>query len=143
MIGKSRWLLCALMFTGITYAGAQAVPSHDHSQEHSASASQNDDQASALLKIVRESTERFKDVTVAQREGYALQFGCVSGSDFGAMGLHFVNGNIVSSGVLDVRRPQIVIYEPTPDGHLRLIGADYLVFADAWNATHSSPPQLM
>jgi hypothetical protein len=29
----------------------------------------------ALVKIVRDSTERFKDVAVAEREGYKLQFG--------------------------------------------------------------------
>jgi len=36
-----------------------------------------------------------------------------------------------------------VIYEPKPNGRLKLIGADYLVLADAWNATHTEPPQLM
>jgi len=99
--------------------------------------------ASTLLKIVRDSTERFQDVAVAEAEGYALTFGCVSGPDAGAMGLHYINGALVSSGVIDATRPQIIIYEPMPDGSRRLIGADFLVFADAWNATHSGPPELM
>jgi hypothetical protein len=99
-------------------------------------------QSGALVKIVRESTERFKDVGVAQAEGYALQFGCVSGPDSGAMGLHYVNFPLVMDGELDPTRPEIVIYEPTPRGSVRLIGADFLVLADAWNATHSSPPEL-
>lgn len=98
---------------------------------------------SALLKIVRDSTERFKDVNVAKAEGYALQFGCVSGSDSGAMGLHYVNGDLVNSGVLDATRPQIVIYEAQPDGNLKLIGADYLLFAEPWDKTHKAPPELM
>lgn len=85
------------------------------------------DKAGALVKVVRESTERFQHVSVAEAEGYALQFGCVSGSDAGAMGLHFVNGALVNEGVLDATRPQIVIYEPLPNGTLRLIGADYLL----------------
>ena len=102
----------------------------------------------ALLNVVRDSTARFKDVSIAEAEGYALQFGCVSGPDSGAMGLHFVNLPLVastSSGAspLDARRPQIVIYEPASNGRLRLIGADYLVLAGPWNATHASPPQLM
>jgi hypothetical protein len=99
--------------------------------------------ANALVQIVRDATERFKDVSVAEGEGYALQFGCVSGPEQGAMGLHFVNGAILATGVLDPKRPQIVIYEPTEDGQLKLIGADFLVFADAWNAAHSAPPELM
>ncbi len=98
----------------------------------------------ALLKVVRDSTERFKDVSVAEAEGYALMFGCVSGSDFGAMGLHYVNGDLVNKGVIDATLPQIIIYEPTPSGRLRLIGADYLVLADAWDKGHpGEPPQLM
>src|SRR5262249_34848709 len=98
----------------------------------------------ALLKIVRESTERFKDVSVAEAEGYTLMFGCVSGSDFGAMGLHYVNGDPVNRGVIDAMCPQIVIYEPTPTGRPRLIGADYLVLADSWDKQHpGEPPQLM
>jgi hypothetical protein len=103
----------------------------------------SNNQASALIKTVRESTERFKDVAAAQRAGYGLQFGCVSGPDSGAMGMHFVNFPLVMDGILDATRPEIVIYEPQPDGRLRLIGADYLVLADAWNASHSGPPQLM
>jgi len=106
-------------------------------------AQEDQNQATALIKVVRESTERFQNVSEALAAGYYLQFGCVSGSDSGAMGMHFVNMPLVMDGVLDATRPEIVLYEPLPDGHLRLIGADYLVLADAWNATHTAPPQLM
>ena len=46
------------------------------------------------------------------------------------MGLHYVNGDLVSKGVLDATHPQIVIYEATPSGRLHLIGADYLLFQE-------------
>ena len=97
----------------------------------------------ALIKIVREATERFKDVSVAEAEGYALQFGCVSGPDAGAMGLHYINGSLVKKGVLDPTRPQIVLYEAMPSGALRLTGADFLVLKNAWDAKHAGPPELM
>jgi hypothetical protein len=58
------------------------------------------------------------------------------------MGLHFINGDLLNKGVIDPTRPTIVIYEPTENG-LKLIGADFLVFADAWNKKNSSPPELM
>ena len=109
--------------------------------QHDMTADQS--KAGALLKIVRDSTARFQDVAAAEAEGYALQFGCVSGPDSGAMGLHFVNGALVNSGIIDATHPQIVIYEPTASGRLRLIGADFLVLADSWNAKHSGPPELM
>ena len=60
----------------------------------------------------------------------------------GAMGLHYVNGSLLDD-VIDVAHPEIVLYEPLADGQVQLTGADYLVFADAWNSTHSEPPQLM
>jgi hypothetical protein len=36
-----------------------------------------------------------------------------------------------------------VIYEAAADGHLQLIGADYLLIAADWDKKHSSPPELM
>ena len=99
-------------------------------------------QAGSLLNTVREATERFKDVSVAEAEGYSLMFGCVSGPDSGAMGLHYVNLSLVGDNVLDPARPEIVIYEPLPNGRLKLIGADFLVFAEGWHATNQATPQL-
>jgi hypothetical protein len=127
------------VFAAIVFAPPALYAQHDHA--HEAAAQKAD--ASALVAVVRGATERFKDVAVAEAEGYTLQFGCVSGPDFGAMGMHFVNGPLVADGELDPTRPEIVIYEPQPNGKLRLIGADFLVLADAWNAKHAGPPELM
>ena len=126
---------------------SRALAQDDHS--HMAVAQQNEltpeqkSQHNALIKIVRENTERFQSVKEAENEGYVLQFGCVSGDSSGAMGLHYVNSYLVNQGIINARRPQIVIYEPMADGSLKLIGADYLVLADAWNAKHAGPPELM
>ena len=148
-IGRFATRLQYLMFglvvmtAGPSRAPAQSAHLHIQDTQQNQGNREQETQANALVKIVRDSTERFKDVVAAMAEGYALQFGCVAGSDSGAMGLHYVNGALVSSGILDATRPQIVINEPRPDGSLKLIGADYLVFADAWNKTHPAPPQLM
>ena len=96
-----------------------------------------------FVKLVRDTTERFRDVTIAEAEGYHLAFGCVSGPDVGAMGMHYVNMSLVGDGLLDAARPEIVIYEPRPNGRLRLIGADYLVLADDWHANNDAAPELM
>ena len=96
-----------------------------------------------LVEAVRESTRRFKDISQAKAAGYQLLFGCVSGPDDGAMGMHYVNLELVADGVLDPSRPEIVIYEPTRNGGRRLIGADFLVFADQWHETNTATPELM
>ena len=144
----SQYAACsviALVLMNVCPSPTMAQDGHSHTStpQQPAMTAEAQSNANTLLKVVRDSTERFKDVSVALAEGYALQFGCVTGSDSGAMGLHYVNATLLNSGVLDATRPQIVIYEPIPGGGLRLIGADYLVFADAWNATHAGPPQLM
>jgi hypothetical protein len=135
----------ALMSVWSPFALAQDSHSHTMPAQPELTAEQKSQQA-ALIKIVRESTERFKDVAEAEREGYALQFGCVSGPDQGAMGLHFINMELVGKGVIDPTKPQIILYEPTADGRLKLTGADFLVDAQQWDndKTHKpGPPELM
>jgi len=134
----AAFFIAAATVITITGAGVRA-----QGHEHGSGAALEQDRAGALIKVVREATERFQDVEVAKAEGYVLQFGCVSGSDSGAMGMHFVNGALVGDGELDPTRPEIVIYEPVGNGKLKLIGADFLVLADAWNAKHAAPPEMM
>ena len=140
------FVLGVVALIGLRPSGAAAQAAHAHSPAAAAaSAGQmppEQDKAGALVRIVRDATERFQDVEVAKAEGYALQFGCVSGSDSGAMGMHFVNGALVGDPEIDPTRPEIVIYEPQPNGRLKLIGADFLVLADTWNAKHAAPPEL-
>jgi hypothetical protein len=112
--------------------------SHEH--DHAAD---DPGRLNALVEVVRGATERFRDPAAAEQEGYHLMFGCVSGGEFGAMGLHFVNGALIGDDVLDPAQPEIVIYEPMSDGRLRLVGADFLVLKDVWDAAHPAPPQLM
>jgi hypothetical protein len=141
---RYRHLLISLVLLSISPVCVLAQDGHSHTatQQQEQTLEQKS-KASALIKIVRESTERFKNVSVAESEGYFLQFGCVSGPDSGAMGLHYVNGDLVNRGELDPTHPQIVIYEPTSNGGLRLTGADFLVLADAWDAKKQGPPELM
>jgi hypothetical protein len=135
--------MMALALAGACPAGALAQNGHSHAT--TPPPQQLTRAQGALLKMVRDNTERFKDVAVAEAEGYSLLFGCVSGPDSGAMGLHYVNLSLVAAGVVDATRPQIVIYEPMPDGHLQLIGADFLVIASDWDKAHpgQGAPQLM
>jgi hypothetical protein len=135
-IRRTIALAVSLLVTGILTATSFAQHQADRDSRH--------ERAGALIKTVREATERFKDVSVAEGEGYKLTFGCVTGPDAGAMGLHYVNMSLVGAGLLDPTRPQIVIYEPTANGKPRLTGADFLVLADTWDkAHHGAPPELM
>src|SRR5215468_6621310 len=76
-----------------------------------------------LVQLVRDATRQFLDVNSAGAAGYGPAFGCVSGPDHGAMGIHYVNGPLVIDGELDVEHPEALIYEP--DGNRRrLVGVE-------------------
>src|SRR3954468_6449128 len=84
-----------------------AVAQNDHAHASGAD-------ASALVKIVRENTERFKDVAAAEPEGYPLQFGSDRGPDAGEMGLRYMNFPLRADGTIARPKPEIVLYEPLP-----------------------------
>lgn len=148
----AKYSTIALALMGAGPLPALAQDSHSHMQTPQTNELTPDQKrrANALIKEVQDATSRFKNVKYAESQGYHLAFGCVSADSAGAMGLHYVNMDLIKTGDvhdsdLDVRYPQIVIYEPTADGQLRLIGADYLIYAEGWNNVHppGDPPQLM
>lgn len=98
--------------------------------------------ATGLVREVRLATRDFHDVTVAIAAGYTSAGSCVSGPEVGAMGVHYPNGALVGDGMLDPRRPEILIYEQR-GGRLRLLGVEYLVIAQQWDASNAAPPVLM
>ena len=138
-----QYFATALLVASVALGSATAQSTHTHKMLTNAQALTTSQ--GALLHVVREATAKYKDVSMAETDEYHLMFGCVTGPDSGAMGLHYVNMSLVVNGEVDATRPQIVIYEPEPNGHLRLIGADFLVLADQWDKAHpkEGPPQLM
>lgn len=97
--------------------------------------------APTLLETVRQVTEPYQDVEAAISAGYA-QMSCVSGPEFGAMGVHYIDVNLVGDGTLDAAKPEALTYEPTDDG-MMLLGVEYIVIAEAWHAANEAPPVLM
>jgi hypothetical protein len=101
---------------------------------------------SALVRAVQDATAKFKNVTSVNGpgNGYELMFGCVSGGEFGAMGLHYVNMGLVGDGDINVNEPEIILFEPRPNGRIRITGVDFLVPVAAWEEKHKGegPPIL-
>lgn len=74
----------------------------------------------------------YEDVNKAMAAGYEKFGGCMS-SPQGAQGVHFTNGRLIGNATLDALKPQILMYEPRPDGSMKLVGVEYLVFQKAWH----------
>ena len=83
--------------------------------------------SSPLVERVRAANDRFKDVSVAVAEGYA-PIPCASGLQGGTMGIHYVNGTFLKDGVIDIAKPEAVMYEPQADGKLALVAVEYIGF---------------
>lgn len=103
------------------------------------------------LDAIRAATVKYKDLAVAEAEGYVLPMDmCVTSADeglprqLGGMGLHYVRPDLLGitgmeprvNGVgthTDFLRPSVLIYEPQPDGSQELVAIENLVWADAWH----------
>ena len=93
-----------------------------------------------LVQIVRNATKQYvNNVRAATNAGYSPVLGCVSGSDHGAMGIHYVNSSLVN-GPIDPRQPQALIYEPSSHGQHQLVGVEYIILAGA--LPPNSAPQV-
>ena len=96
---------------------------------------------SKLVRMVREATKQYLDVNNATSDEYAPLFGCVSGSDHGAMGIHYVKKSLLN-GTIDVNHPQALIYEPSANGQMKLVGVEYIADQATWLKSNSGPPVL-
>jgi hypothetical protein len=91
---------------------------------------------SPLVEKVRAATERFRNINAATAAGFVQATPCVSGPDFGAMGVHFVLPSRVNGAVLSADQPEALIYEPQPGGAFRLVGVEFIILANLWAAQH-------
>ena len=94
---------------------------------------------SPLVEKVRLATAHFLDVNVAKAEHWVQATPCVSGPMAGAMGVHFLLPSRLDA-VLKADEPEALIYEPMPNGALRLVGVEFIVLAGDWKAAHPEGP---
>jgi hypothetical protein len=95
------------------------------------------------LNALRAALAPFEHVDAALDAGFEPFGHCMSGPQ-GAQGIHFTHGERIGDPTLDPLRPEVLMYEPRPDGSLRLIGTEYLVFQQAWHdAGNVAPPILL
>lgn len=105
--------------------------------------------AGSELAAVRRATVQFHDVDAAVGAGYgefrdAAGIACIDNPGTGTMGIHYVSSR-VGDAVLEPAAPEALVYEPEPNGRLRLVALEYIVFKDVWEGEHgpgAAPPRL-
>ena len=93
-------------------------------------------ESTPLIDKVRSATARYVEINAAFADGFVTATPCVSGPDTGAMGVHLVLPARISGGVLNATQPEALIYEPMPNGAMRLVGVEFIVLESVWSASN-------
>jgi hypothetical protein len=89
---------------------------------------------SPLVEKVRDATAKYLDINRALADKYVAATPCVSGPNYGAMGVHFVRLDLLQDdGAVNAETPEALIYEPTADGRMRLVGVEFISLASNWS----------
>ena len=103
----------------------------------------------ADLSTARAGTARFHQLEEADAAGYTVLvrdlagITCITSPGVGVMGIHYANGLALGDAVLDPAKPEALVYQPLPNGKLRLVAAEYIVFQGAWlTAGNTTGPTL-
>lgn len=106
----------------------------------------------ADLGNVRAATAKFHRVEVAEAAGHQLGWknpnipitGCIAHPTDGAMGYHWFNHDAIEDITLDPLRPEGLVYEPLPNGELKLVAVEWVVPVEAWHAAgNEGPPSVL
>ena len=103
--------------------------------------------APAWLDHLRDATRPYTTLKAAKADGYgkfkdADGIACIDMPGEGGMGVHFVNGDLVGDAEVVGTTPELLVYDPTPEG-MKLVALEYVVFKKAWKAEHpTGRPQL-
>ena len=101
------------------------------------------------LSDVRGATAAYRNSDRATEPGSG--FGLLTDKDdiacidnpAGGMGIHYVNGSRVGDPTENADAPEVLVYEPEPNGRLRLVAVEYVVLKSAWEgAGNTEPPSL-
>lgn len=121
----------------VTPAGSSAAHAPGHTGGHGATPAG----LARQLVPLRQATAAFHDFDRAAAAGYATAITpCWEHRTRGAMGYHYADTTLID-GTVSLLEPEVLMYEPQPGGHLRLVGMEYIVPIDAWEGV--SPPTLL
>lgn len=135
-INRKIWtsVLCLLVVLVVATAGG-AAHEEEHETEDNNTTDGDGDAAQELLSV-RDATDEYKNVSVAEAEGYQPVSECVEVPEVGAMGIHYLRMDLLGDGELNTTQPEGLLYAPAENGELRLVGVEYVTSTEVWHETH-------
>ncbi len=95
-------------------------------------------EVNAALAAIRAATARFQRFDVATQAGWDTPLTDCFDDPAGGMGFHYGNVGLIDDE-LEVAQPEALLYEPEPNGRMRLVAVEYIVPF----ALSEDPPELM
>jgi hypothetical protein len=95
----------------------------------------------------RSATAKYYNLTVTKKAGYSILadaagITCIAEPQMGAMGVHYVKGDLVKDPAIDATHPEALVYAPDRHGGLHLAALEYVVIKSDWDAKQPQPPSL-
>jgi hypothetical protein len=85
------------------------------------------------LATMRQATARYQRFEEALADGFVPLSECVA-APWGGMGYHYGRPDRIGDTDIDPAAPEILLYEPTEDGRMRLVGVEFMVHGEGWYA---------
>jgi hypothetical protein len=84
-------------------------------------------------------TAKYQSLNVAKKSGYSILadtagITCIAEPQMGAMGVHYVKGDLVKDPAIDAASPEALVYAPDKRGGLHLAAVEYVVIKSDWDA---------
>jgi hypothetical protein len=103
--------------------------------------------AASMTGPARSATAKYHSLTVAKKAGYSILadtagITCIAEPQMGAMGVHYVNGDLVKDPAIDATHPEALVYAPDAHGRLHLAAVEYVVIKSDWEASQPQPPNM-
>lgn len=123
----------AALLSGSLLAGGTAT-AHEEESSSGGAAAHSRDGAGRQLAALRKSLAVYRDVQAAVSAGFIPVSGCEESGE-GGMGVHYLHPGRAAQAP-NPTQPSILLYAPTGDGTMRLLGAEWFQ-ADADQDVHT------
>jgi hypothetical protein len=101
----------------------------------------------AMMAPALSATAKYHSLTVAEKAGYSILADtagttCIAEPKMGAMGVHYVRGDLVKDPAIDAKQPEALVYAPDKHGKLHLAALEYVVIKSDWEDSQPQPPRV-
>jgi hypothetical protein len=135
----------AMAAAAVTTWTASAFAQSTNEQSTNASASNGSSVQLTVeqRKLITDATKHLSTVADALAAGYVPVSECTELPGVGGMGVHYMKPSLAGDTLVDPTQPELLVFQPTPNGSLSLGAVEYFVAdADQNLATADDRPTL-